>query len=292
MSFKKRAVLSWLIFAWAALNALPVFSLADPSVLAPEAQEAFQKGMVAAEQGAMDLALKYFHETQKVSPFYPPVLFNLGVALAKSGKELPAIAWLHAYLASGAAPEEKKTVEGELLKLEVAVEAKAGDVLKQAVQLADLLPQGQYDQKEAYQQIYGSYAAIGDLEEAEKFRSRVGVLAADNYIRNLSLSRLAEQLVEIGDVAKAEEVALKITAEDSGSKAWLKIAIYSAAKKDFARVEALRAKIKSIAYSSDLEYIVKPLIDGGKKDLAFSFSELGTAEGLGKASQLFMAGGA
>lgn len=288
MSLKKRAVFLWLIFSWAALNALPVFSLADPSVLAPEAQEAFQKGMVAAEQGAMDLALKYFHETQKSSPFYPPVLFNLGVALAKSGKELPAIAWLHAYLVSGAAPEEKKTVEGELLKLEVAVEAKAGDVLKQAAQLADLLPQGQYDQKDAYRRIYGSYAAIGDLEEAEKFRSRVGVSAADySHTFNYNLSGLAEQLVEIGDVAKAEEVALKITEEDSGSKAWLKIAIYSAAKKDFAMVEALRPKIKN----DQLAGLVKPLIEDGQKDLALDFAMLANAEAMGGAAVLFLEAG-
>jgi hypothetical protein len=261
------------------------FAETGAAELSPEAQTAFQKGMLAAEQGAMELALKYFKEVHKSSPFYPPVLFNLGVTLSKSGKELPAIAWLHAYLASGAAPEEKKAVEAELLKLEVATEAKAVDIMKQAIELTGALPEGDVTyanpRKEALQHVYWSYVRTGNVEEAVQFGKDRGIITSDatqDTLMNLVI--LVGEYADRGDIEKAEGVTARITADPYQMEAWLKLSKHYAKVGDFKKLEMSRPKLKGQVPKNDLRDLVTALVEGDQMNLAKSYMELGDAEGL------------
>ena len=63
------------------------------------AQEAYNKGMMAAKLPDYPLAISYFQEARKLSPQSSEIYFNLGLAESKiAGRELRAISWFEAYL--------------------------------------------------------------------------------------------------------------------------------------------------------------------------------------------------
>jgi len=69
--------------------------------LPPDAQEAMKNGIIAAKQQDYLLAARYFQDARKIAPDSPEIFFNLGLAESKiPGRELRAIAWFGAYLAS------------------------------------------------------------------------------------------------------------------------------------------------------------------------------------------------
>lgn len=148
----------------------PVFAAESAPALSPDAEMAFQKGLAAAGQEEWDLACQYFDETLKAQPLYGPALFNLGLARARKGQELPAMAWLNAYLTIDPKSSNRKAIEKELINLEVAVEAKKKKAFDQAIELADQLPaQGNYEQVLAYESIFRNYTYAGDVKQAVSF---------------------------------------------------------------------------------------------------------------------------
>src|SRR5690348_16990201 len=69
--------------------------------LPPGAQEAFDKGVMAAKQQEWEIAIQSFQEARKTAPDAPELFYNLGLAESKlPGRELRAIAWLGAYQAA------------------------------------------------------------------------------------------------------------------------------------------------------------------------------------------------
>ena len=64
-------------------------SLATPgtglaqSAISAEAEKAFQRGVVAAQQGQWTVALRYFEEARKTAPHQPQILLNVGLAESK-----------------------------------------------------------------------------------------------------------------------------------------------------------------------------------------------------------------
>ena len=83
---------------------LPFAALAQttaPTALPPAAQEALNKGIIAAKVPDYPLAIRYFEEARKLAPAAPVIFMNLGIAESKMpGRELRAIAWFGAYLAA------------------------------------------------------------------------------------------------------------------------------------------------------------------------------------------------
>ena len=167
-------------------------SAAADEVPAP-AREAFERGLAATEQQQWGLAIRYFGEAQKAAQTAPAILFNLGLAHGKAGHELPAIAWLQAYLAQAGQPANADAVRKEILRLEIATEAEIARVAQQAVAAnaaaAALEPRGT---AKAY-----VLAGIGDVDGA----IRTGVSADDAW------SHYATFLAFTGLVEKAEEAA-------------------------------------------------------------------------------------
>src|SRR5262245_48478893 len=69
--------------------------------LPPEAQEAFDKGVIAAKQKDYQVAIRFFQEARTLAPDAREIFFNLGLAESKiPGHELRAICWFGAYLAA------------------------------------------------------------------------------------------------------------------------------------------------------------------------------------------------
>jgi len=76
------------------------------------------RGMAAAEQQEWDLAIKYFSEARKAAPTWPSAQFNLALAYdSAGGRELNAIAWYRAYLASAPNAANAQQVRAQIVKL-------------------------------------------------------------------------------------------------------------------------------------------------------------------------------
>jgi tetratricopeptide (TPR) repeat protein len=133
------------------------------------AREAFERGVLAAEQQQLPLALRYFKQAQDAAPFVPGVLFNLGLTHGKLGHELIAIAWLRAYLAATPGAANAGAVRREITRLDVVAEGKIGLVLQEALKAASLTK----NRQEAMKNVRWRQASVGDIDEAVKGGTRM-----------------------------------------------------------------------------------------------------------------------
>lgn len=129
------------------IGAVAAAVAADADALPAAAREAFERGLAAAEQQQWPVAIRYFAEAQaavtredgssfRLGPSASTVFFNLGLAHAKAGHELPAIAWLQAYLAREGRPANAEAIRKEIVRLEVAIEGKIARIIQEAVAAA------------------------------------------------------------------------------------------------------------------------------------------------------------
>lgn len=109
----------------------------DTPSLTPEAQLAYEKAMVAVQVQDWRLSIKYFLEAGDKNrdangqlPAPPKLLFNLGLAYARSGDQLTAMALLQAYLAANPKAPNALQVRTEIARLEAAVEVKIRSLLQ------------------------------------------------------------------------------------------------------------------------------------------------------------------
>lgn len=100
----------------------------------PEAAEAFDRGLEAAQEGQWDAAIEHLTAAQRSAPFASPILLNLGLAHARAGHDLAAIAWLHAYLAAPGA-RDAEAVRGELGRLKALAEGRASRIAQASQEL-------------------------------------------------------------------------------------------------------------------------------------------------------------
>jgi tetratricopeptide (TPR) repeat protein len=103
------------------------------------ARPSFEEGLVAVRQRAWRRAIQAFGESQKLAPYAPAVLFNLGMSYAERGRELPAIAWLEAYLAAVPNPSDADRVRREIARLSTKVERKVRRISAASQQMHDEL---------------------------------------------------------------------------------------------------------------------------------------------------------
>jgi tetratricopeptide (TPR) repeat protein len=164
----------------------------------PEAaREAFERGVIAAEGQQWLAALRYFGEAQKAAPASPAVMFNLGLAYGKAGRELIGIAWLRAYLAAQPQAPNGNAVGKEILRLEIATEEKIARVIQEALAAASA---GKYPHLTT-PKVWHQQAATGDIDGAVKG----GLRATDAWYAH------AMALGEAGLVAKVEDALRQVT---------------------------------------------------------------------------------
>ena len=114
--------------------AQPFASIAQtnaPAPLPPAAQEALNKGIIAAKVPDYLLATRYFEEARKAAPQAPIIYLNLGLAESRiPGRELRAIAWFGAYLASYSDAPNAAAVKEQIAVLEVRNQSNTSRLLK------------------------------------------------------------------------------------------------------------------------------------------------------------------
>lgn len=247
--------------------------------LSPQTQTSFEKGMAAAKQNEWDLAIKYFSQVTDANPYYSPAYFNLGLAHQKKGQSLPALAWFHAYVHHVPDDKEATMIRKEITALEVAVEAKIAAILKQAVDMAAVLPEKTSDyrtpQADAMMSVLMSFARSGSADEAAKLgtqyssQSRYSFFTAD-YLKSIYVGQLVSE-----DQA---ELAAKVAGGISGNEqtaAYGELALdylnrFPASADDIERALGLIAKMPDPGQWSMIGWAASYLIRAGRSSEAIS----------------------
>jgi tetratricopeptide (TPR) repeat protein len=110
--------------------------------MSPEAQKAYDRGLVAADQQAWDLAITNFNDAQRLAGKEPRVLYSLGLAHAKKGDTLQAIGWWRAYLEMAPNDAKADAVRVQISSLKAQLRAQEQQVFAKAVQLAKTFDDG------------------------------------------------------------------------------------------------------------------------------------------------------
>jgi hypothetical protein len=123
--------------------ALAVISAPSLAEIPPEAQPAFNKGLLAAQQQEWDIALQSFQDARKLAPTSPEIYYNLGLTESKiPGRELRAIAWLAAYLAADPDAANASPVKTAILGLLIKNEGNIDRFIEVASKTAEQVPEG------------------------------------------------------------------------------------------------------------------------------------------------------
>ena len=181
-----------------------------PAALPGQFEKEFARGLDAAKQNNFELALRYFAKVQEDAPDAAPVLFNLGLAHAKVGHELQAIAWFHAYLAQNPQSEQKEQVLSRIEALKAAARGKIGKMLEELKKVSDTIrpkDKGDFLMNEARTSAFRGVAAVeaagGDMEAAKKTLAQIspGYTAEEKFFA----ARASRTSALVGDIAKAQD---------------------------------------------------------------------------------------
>ena len=199
-----------------------------PAPLPPAAQQALDKGIIAAKVPDYPLAIRFFEEARKLAPEAPVIFLNLGIAESKTpGRELRAIAWFGAYLAANPDAPNAVAVKQQIAVLDVKNQsnvsrliktvqdaaggsyiglrvvaglwAEAGDI-PAALKTADLIQDAQY-KSYARNDIAKIQAARGDIAGAQATAD----LIRDPSYKSVAQGHIAEAQVAAGDIAGAQK---------------------------------------------------------------------------------------
>ena len=187
------ALILFLVFApdagWG--QAAPAVS---PAPLPPAAQEALNKGIIAAKVPDYLLAIRYFEEARKLAPQAPVIFMNLGVAESKiPGRELRAIAWFGAYLAASPAPNAA-AVKEQIAVLEVRNQSNVSRLIKTMQDSAHQMSPGYRDG--GLRDAAVLWANAGDFSSALK----IADLSEGSYRAPILLD-IAEIQIKVGFTA-------------------------------------------------------------------------------------------
>ncbi len=174
-----------------------LFVLQSHAALPPEAQEALDKGVIAAKQQDYLLAVRFFQDARKIAPDAPEVFYNLGLAESKiPGRELRAMAWFGAYLAATTNAPNAAIIREQIQILDVKSQSNLSHLIQSA-------------EENATENHLGScadlWAMSGDFGRAK---------AAANLIQDGdSKLRDAQELAKAGDVIGAQEIVDSVRSE-------------------------------------------------------------------------------
>jgi tetratricopeptide (TPR) repeat protein len=108
-------------------------ALAQSPGLSAWAQADLEKGLAAAQRNDWQAAIEAFAHAQMFeAPEEPVVLFNLGLANAKAGRDLAALKYLHAYLASAPNAPNAAAVRKEIAERKKAAREKLAKIFRTA----------------------------------------------------------------------------------------------------------------------------------------------------------------
>ncbi len=181
--------------------------LEEPVVLSAAFEEAFHQGLEAAKNKEWETALSYFKAAAQETPYYPPLLFNLGLTHKNLGHRLAAFGWFKAYLKAAPDSPQAQAVELEVAALKSDLEYAAREIFRQAVLAMTELPVEPSNHREyAFVFVRHYLACAGEIDYAVEVTKRYCSLVCPDDPRSEALAQYAKQLAEEGDHSNALEI--------------------------------------------------------------------------------------
>ncbi len=185
---------------------------------------AYEAGLAAATAGDFKTAVAFFLEAQPKAPLAPQIMYNLGLASARAGYDLLALAWLRAYLVAEPNSAAAGPVAEEIARLEQAIDGQADLLFQKAIELAQTLPtEGGFNGERAgaLDVIASFQAGAGRLDDAFATLSLAGSAWAsdatfpfDEGNRRMDLiAGYGTAAASVGDVAAAQSVLDRLSDE-------------------------------------------------------------------------------
>lgn len=177
--------------------------LEKPVVLSAVFEEAFQRGLDAARNKEWEAALTYFKAAAQEMPYYPPLIFNLGLAHKNLGHRLAALSWFKAYLKAVPDSPQAQALEPEIAALKSDLEYAAREIFRQAVLAMAELPVEPSNHREYALGFIRHYLArAGEIDYAVEVTKSYCSLVCPDDPRAEALAQYAKQLAEEGDYLK------------------------------------------------------------------------------------------
>jgi tetratricopeptide (TPR) repeat protein len=246
--------------------------------LPADAQEAVNKGIVAAKLPDYPLAIHCFEEARKLSPQSPIIFFYLGLAESKlPGRELRAICWFEAYLANNPTAQNAAAVKDEINTLDIKSHSNLANMIRSLQEMAIQVHQLNPSNNTYMDDAIWCWSNAGEYAEAKKMVD----LIPNGFWKNNELSTIAIFQVKNGDIEGAKEtlrLALRtvdqIPAEKDKDLALSGIAETQADAGDIAGAKKTESKVQDPNYKcADLTLIAENQakagdIEGAKASLA------------------------
>lgn len=213
-----------------------------PTPLPPTAQEALNKGIIAAKVPDYLLATRYFEEARRAAPQAPVIYLNLGLAESRiPGRELRAIAWFGAYLAAYPDAPNAAAVKEQIGVLDVRNRSNVLNLVNSVQDAADklsrLFPNGPPPDcdgcdppKNPNLVVAELWASAGDITAALKLAD----LIPNARDKSFAYRHIAGVQAEHGDIAGALKTADLIHDASNRGYTYRSIANAQAKSADFA----------------------------------------------------------
>ena len=206
--------------------------------LPPAAQEALDKGIIAAKVPDYLLAIRFFEEARKIAPAAPIIYLNLGLAESRiPSRELRAIAWFGAYLAAYPDAQNAVAVREQIAVLDVRNQSNISRLIKSVQDASNqmLMARKQSrasrllkEQQDSFNRddadsgldvVAALWANAGDIAAA----FRTADLIQGEIFKDSAKSEIATTQAEVGDSAGALKTADRI--QDVNRKSGAQMAI-------------------------------------------------------------------
>lgn len=206
-----RRLLRILTVAFCLNLAQPLVALAQtntPSPLPPVAQEALDKGIIAARVPDYLLAIRYFEEARKLAPQAPVIYLNMGLAESRiPSRELRAIAWFGAYLSAYPDVPNAAAVKEQIAVLGVRNQSNLSRFLKTVEDAVSQIPG---DRSGYLSYVAQLWADAGEISAAVKTS---GLIQRESS-RDGALLAVAKAQLKTSDIEGAQNTASKIKGVD------------------------------------------------------------------------------
>lgn len=173
-----------------------------PKEMPSEAREEVNAGIAAAAQGDYKLAISHFEKARRISPFWPEILFNLGLANDKLGsRELVAIPWYYAYLEAAPKAENAAQTKSRITALRASYESRMRKLLNWD---RDLVSQMNCEDLEVYVATSHGESMIAHYEIGDNDGINATAMKITNaYWRSEMYRDLVLKQLEAGDIEGA-----------------------------------------------------------------------------------------
>ena len=182
-----------------------------PAPLPSAAQQALDKGIIAAKVPDYPLAIRYFEDARKLAPSAPVIFMNLGIAESRMpGRELRAIAWFAAYLAATPDAPNAAAVKEQIAVLEVRNQSNLSRFLKTVQNAADSVRDDSGARGSAQRELARVQIAAGDIAGARTNLVSAAKSAIDRpagneaRIKTMVLTGIAKDQIRVGDPKSAQ----------------------------------------------------------------------------------------